>query len=168
MPDISFFLFLQVSSFGPPRKKSSPDRPFPLLGWQEGPIEIKNFCVSFNFRLSSSPSGIDINLGKRSEGRRGGLFNLFFPPMPLCHASSREWGRVVDITGWACPTHPTFYPPALLLCIRKKTVFPISQKQKRGSRFLLARTNVRTPVFPPNSASFNSISNPFPPPPLLS
>ena len=168
MPDISFFPSLQVSSFGPPRKKSSPDRPFPLLGWQEGPIEIKNFCVSFNFRLSSSPSGIDINLGKRSEGRRGGLFNLFFPPMPLCHASSREWGRVVDITGWACPTHPTFYPPALLLCIRKKP-FSLSVKSKKeGPDFSYSANKCAHTCLSPNSASFNSIPNPFSPPPLLS
>ena len=142
--------------------------PSPCLAGRKVQSRSKTFVSPSIFVFPLLPLG-SISIWERGvRGGGGGLFNLFFPPMPLCHASSREWGRVVDITGWACPTHPTFYPPALLLCIRKKTVFPISQKQKRGSRFLLARTNVRTPVFPPISASFNSISNPFSPPPLLS
>ncbi len=130
MPDISFFLSLQVSSFGPPRKKSSPDRPFPLLGWQEGPIEIKNFCVSFNFRLSSSPSGIDINLGKRSEGRRG--FSLIFSS-PQCPYATRvaESGEGWLISLGGRVPHTPLFTLLPCCCVYGKNRFPYQSKAKK-------------------------------------
>ncbi len=150
MPDISFFPSLQVSSFGPPRKKSSPDRPFPLLGWQEGPIEIKNFCVSFNFRLSSSPSGIDINLGKRSEGRRGGVSLIFSSPQ--CPYATRvvESGEGWLISQGGRVPHTPLFTLLPCCCVYGKNRFPYQSKaKKRVPISPIARTNVRTPVFPP-------------------